>query len=262
MRAKLLSRKRHSALNIDSLIMAQRSLPKRLWYDFLRVLFRLLGVACFRIRVFGREHIPAAGGVLVVSNHQSHLDPILAGLGCDRRMNYVARDTLFGFPPFRWLINSLDAIPIDREGIGLGGIKESLRRLKAGEMLVIFPEGTRTKDGNVGELKPGFLALARRSKVPILPMAIDGAYDSWPKRNFLPGPAVIHIRYGPAIESRIGGPIRRRSPASRSGSADSLLPCFLGAKPAQGVRNHGCRIRPSKKRRKLHAALDLSVAGK
>ena len=71
------------------------------------------------------------------------------------------RDTLFGFPPFRWLINSLDAIPIDREGIGLGGIKESLRRLKAGEMLVIFPEGTRTKDGNVGELKPGFLALAQ-----------------------------------------------------------------------------------------------------
>ena len=179
--------------------MAQRSLPKRLWYDFLRVLFRLLGVACFRIRVFGREHIPSAGGVLVVSNHQSHLDPILAGLGCDRRMNYVARDTLFGFTPFRWLINSLNAIPIDREGIGLGGIKESLRRLKAGEMLVIFPEGTRTKDGNVGELKPGFLALARRSKVPILPMAIDGAYDSWPKRNSLPGPAVIHVRYGPAI---------------------------------------------------------------
>jgi 1-acyl-sn-glycerol-3-phosphate acyltransferase len=183
--------------------MAQRSLPKRLWYDFLRVLFRLLGVACFRIRVFGREHIPAAGGVLVVSNHQSHLDPILAGLGCDRRMNYVARDTLFGFTPFRWLINSLDAIPIDREGIGLGGIKESLRRLKAGEMLVIFPEGTRTKDGSVGELKPGFLALARRSKVPILPMAIDGAYDSWPKRNLLPGPAVIHVCYGPAINPEL-----------------------------------------------------------
>ena len=142
---------------------------------------------------------PESGGVLVVSNHQSHLDPILVGLACNRRLNYVARDTLFGFAPFRWLINSLDAIPIDREGMGLSGIKESLRRLKAGEMLLIFPEGTRTPDGNVGQLKPGFLALARRSKVPILPLAIEGGYESWPRRNLLPGPAVIHVRFGAAI---------------------------------------------------------------
>lgn len=175
--------------------MAQRSFPKRVWYDFLRVVFRLIGVAFFRVRVFDRQCIPKSGGALVVSNHQSHLDPILVGLSCDRRLNFVARDTLFGFPPFRWLIYSLDAIPIDREGIGLGGLKESLRRLKAGEMLLIFPEGTRTPDGDVGHLKPGFLALARRSKVPLLPVAIDGAFDSWPKRNLLPGLAVIHVRY-------------------------------------------------------------------
>ena len=179
--------------------MAQRSVAKRLWYDFLRVACRNVGVAVFRIRVFGREHIPAEGGVLVVSNHQSHLDPILVGLGCDRRMNYVARDTLFGFPPFRWLINSLDAIPIDREGSGLGGLKESLRRLKDGEMLVIFPEGTRTRDGDLGELKPGFTALARRAKVPLLPVAIDGAFESWPRDNLLPQPAMIHIRFGPPL---------------------------------------------------------------
>jgi 1-acyl-sn-glycerol-3-phosphate acyltransferase len=175
--------------------MAQRSLPKRLWYDFLRVVCRLLGVAFFRIRVFNRQHIPTAGGALVISNHQSHLDPILVGLAFDRRLNYVARDTLFGFAPFRWLIYSLDAIPIDREGIGLGGLKESLRRLRGGEMLLIFPEGTRTRDGNVGELKPGFLTLARRSKVPLLPIVVDGAFDSWPKWNMVPGLAVIHVRF-------------------------------------------------------------------
>ncbi len=175
--------------------MAQRSFSKRLWYDFLRVFFRLIGVAFFRIRVFNRQCVPHTGGALVVSNHQSHLDPILVGLSCDRRLNYVARQTLFGFPPFRWLINSLDAIPIDREGIGLAGLKESLRRLKGGEMLLIFPEGTRTRDGEVGELKPGFVALARRANVPLLPVAIDGGYDSWPKRNLLPGVAVIHVRF-------------------------------------------------------------------
>jgi 1-acyl-sn-glycerol-3-phosphate acyltransferase len=179
--------------------MAQRSLPKRLWYDFLRVVFRLIGVAFFRVRVFNRQYVPQSDGVLVVSNHQSHLDPILVGLACNRRLNYVARQTLFGFAPFRWLIYSLDAIPLDREGIGLGGLKESLRRLKSGEMLLIFPEGTRTPDGNVGLLKPGFLALARRSKVPLLPVAVDGSYDSWPKRNRLPGLAVIHIRFAQPI---------------------------------------------------------------
>ncbi len=176
--------------------MAQRSLPKRLWYDFLRVFFRAFGVAVCQTRVFGRQHIPVDGGVLVVSNHQSHLDPILVGLACNRRLNFVARDTLFGFAPFRWLINSLDAIPIDREGTGLGGLKESLRRLKAGEMLLIFPEGTRTRDGEVGQLKPGFLALARRAKVPLMPVGLDGSFDSWPRRNVLPQPAVIHIRVG------------------------------------------------------------------
>ena len=175
--------------------MARRSLSKRLWYDFLRVFFRVLGVAVCRIRVFGREHVPATGGALVVSNHQSHLDPILVGLSCDRRLNFVARDTLFGFAPFRWLIYSLDAIPIDREGIGLGGLKESLRRLKDGEMLLIFPEGTRTRDGEVGHLKPGFIALARRSKVPLLPIALDGAFDSFPRLSRFPLPAVIHTRF-------------------------------------------------------------------
>ena len=94
----------------------------------------------------------------MLSNHQSHLDPVLVGLASDQRLNYLARDTLFGFAPFRWLINSLDAIPIDREGLGLGGLKETLKRLKRGESVLMFPEGTRTRDGEVGRLRPGFCA--------------------------------------------------------------------------------------------------------
>src|SRR5690242_18294289 len=121
--------------------MAQRSLPKRLWYDFLRVVCRLVGIVAFSIRVRGRQHVPPDGGALVMSNHQSHLDPVLVGLASDRRLNYLARQTLFGFAPFRWLISSLDAIPLDREGLGLNGLKETLKRLKRGEMVLIFPEG-------------------------------------------------------------------------------------------------------------------------
>lgn len=178
----------------------QRSLAKRLWYNFLRFFFRMLGVLCFRIRCEGREHLPTSGGVLIVSNHQSHLDPVLVGLACDRRLNYLARETLFGFAPFRWLINSLDAIPIDREGLGMAGLKETLRRLKREEIVLIFPEGTRTRDGRLAPLKPGFSVLAKRTGVPVLPVAIEGAFDCWPRSRLLPGPGAIQIEFGRPIE--------------------------------------------------------------
>lgn len=180
--------------------MAQRSFAKRLWYGLLHITCRLLAVVLFRIRVSGRERLPAEGGALILSNHQSHFDPVLIGLACDRRLNYLARKTLFGFPPFRWLILSLDAIPIDRDGLGLEGLKETLRRLKRGEMVLIFPEGTRTRDGEVAPLKPGFSALAKRSKVWLAPVAIEGAYDAWPRRHLLPRVSTIHIQFGEPID--------------------------------------------------------------
>ena len=179
--------------------MGQRSLGKRLWYDFLHVVCRLVGVVVFRIRVTGREHLPRSGGALVLSNHQSHLDPVLIGLAGDRRMSFVARKSLFGFAPFRWLIDSLDAIPLDREGSGFGGLKETLRRLKREELVLIFPEGTRTRDGFLGEIKPGFCAIAHRAEVPLVPVAIDGAFDALPRTRDYPLPAVIHIAFGPPL---------------------------------------------------------------
>ena len=173
-----------------------RSPAKRLWYGFLHLACRLLATVLFRIRVRGREWLPREGGVLVLSNHQSHFDPVLIGLACDRRLNYLARESLFSFTPFRWLIESLDAIPIDREGLGLSGLKETLRRVKRGELVLIFPEGTRSRDGDIAPLKPGFSALASRAAVPLLPVAIEGAYDAWPRRQLLPGIATIHIQFG------------------------------------------------------------------
>jgi 1-acyl-sn-glycerol-3-phosphate acyltransferase len=177
----------------------QRTLAQRLGYDALRVLARLLGVGMFGLRAHGREHWPATGGGLVCANHQSYFDPPLVGLTCDRRMNYLARDTLFRVPGLAQLIWFLDAIPIDREGGGLAGLKETLRRLKAGELVLIFPEGTRTHDGEVAPLKPGFIAVARRSKVPLVPVGIDGAYQSWPRTAKLPRPTRLAVVIGPPI---------------------------------------------------------------
>jgi 1-acyl-sn-glycerol-3-phosphate acyltransferase len=179
--------------------MSQRSLFSRAWYRLLQRLLQLLAVVVYGVRHSGRQNIPASGGVLVVSNHQSHFDPPLVGIGIPRRMNYLARNTLFTFAPFGWLIHSVDAIPIDREGLGLGGIKESLRRLKRGEMVLIFPEGTRSGDGEIAPFHPGFTTLAVRSGAAILPVAVEGAFQAWPRWRKFPGAGRIRVCYGAAI---------------------------------------------------------------
>lgn len=177
----------------------QRSLPNRMWQAWLKYLARMIAIFACQLRCGGRELVPAAGGALMLSNHQSMLDPVLVGVSCNRRLNYVARKTLFKFAPFRWLINSVDAIPIDREGSGFGGLKETLKRLKRGEIVLLFPEGTRTPDGAVQAMKPGFIVIARRSQVPLIPVAVDGPYDAWPRQQKLPRPATINVQFGPAI---------------------------------------------------------------
>jgi 1-acyl-sn-glycerol-3-phosphate acyltransferase len=169
------------------------------WYELLRIPTKLVWSLGYWVRYSGQQNIPPEGGVVVVSNHQSHFDPPLVGAGCRRRMNYLARASLFGFAPFRWLIQSLDAIPLDIEGIGLSGIKETLRRLRRGEMVLMFPEGSRTWDGEVGPFRPGFTALAVRGRASILPVALEGAFDAWPRWRRLPRLGVMHVHYGAPI---------------------------------------------------------------
>ncbi|MCA9105496.1 MAG: 1-acyl-sn-glycerol-3-phosphate acyltransferase [Planctomycetales bacterium] len=172
---------------------------KRVGYGYLWLLSRVIGVSWFGLRTSGAALFPRQCGALVCSNHQSHFDPVLVGLVLPERLNYVARKTLFKFFLFRWLIEYLDAIPIDRDGMGLGGIKETLKRLGRSESVLIFPEGTRTADGEIGRLRPGFYAIARRSGKPIVPVAIDGAYQAWPKGQPLPGLSRIAICVGEPI---------------------------------------------------------------
>lgn len=169
---------------------------KRFSYSVARQLARVVSTACFCLRCHGRRHWPATGGVLVCANHQSFFDPVIVGLCCDRQLNYLARQTLFRWAPFRWLILWYDAIPIERDGLGIGGLKITLRRLRAGELVLLFPEGTRTRDGELGELRPGFCALARRAEVPIVPVGIDGAFQAWPKGQRYPRRQHVHVQIG------------------------------------------------------------------
>ncbi len=159
-----------------------------------------LAIIFLRLKRRGTGNWPDSElGGLVCSNHQSFMDPVLVGLAYPQRMNYLARQSLFEIPVLRFLMHSLDATPIQREGMGIGGIKETLRRLKRQEMVLMFPEGTRTPNGDLQDFKPGFLALVRRSKVPVIPVAIDGAFASWPRDRRLPRPAKVTVTVGPPI---------------------------------------------------------------
>ncbi len=181
----------------------KRSWPRRLAYSSVRAFSRLVGVLMFGLRVGGREHVPDEGGALVCSNHQSFLDPVLVGLSMDRRLNFLARKSLFQVPVLKQIILFMDAIPIDREGSGIEGLKETLKRLRRSEMVLIFPEGTRTNDGELSPLKPGFCSLARRGQTPLLPVAIDGAYQAWPRSAAWPRLSRIRVQVGPPIETEL-----------------------------------------------------------
>jgi 1-acyl-sn-glycerol-3-phosphate acyltransferase len=136
--------------------------------------------------------------VLLISNHLSYLDVFALGLLVPRRLNYVARSTLF-LPVLGALIRSVGGFPIQREGMGASGLKETLRRLRNGGIVVLFPEGTRSRNGDLGPIKPGIAALATRARVPIVPAGLAGTFEAWPRRRPWPWPYPIRVHYGPAI---------------------------------------------------------------
>ena len=106
-------------------------------------LFCLLRMIYFPITLYGRENIPARGSFIFASNHLSNLDPMLLGLCSGRRLSYMAKDSLFKNKIIGFILSLVDAFPINREGPDVRALRESLRRLKAGRPLVVFPAGTR-----------------------------------------------------------------------------------------------------------------------
>jgi 1-acyl-sn-glycerol-3-phosphate acyltransferase len=171
----------------------------RLWWSFWRIIARSILVLAFRGRVLGVKNVPRTGSVLLVSNHQSVMDPPLASLAFDRECQFMARETLFANRFFARLISSLNAFPVRRNTADMRAIKETLRRLKRGQMVLVFPEGTRTTDGRIGRLQPGVASIAKQARATVVPTLIEGAYTVWPRYAVLPRFARVIIKYGPPI---------------------------------------------------------------
>jgi 1-acyl-sn-glycerol-3-phosphate acyltransferase len=173
------------------------SLGSLFFYEAMRTFLQIAGMLLLGLRWRGTKNLPRTGGVLLVANHQSYLDPPIIGsvMGA-RHFDFLARAGLFDIRWLRPLIKALHALPVKENGGDPASIKEILRRLEQGRIVLIFPEGTRTRDGSIGEFKRGAALILRKSECPVLPIAIAGAHESWPrggKPRLFRGPVVVQV---------------------------------------------------------------------
>jgi 1-acyl-sn-glycerol-3-phosphate acyltransferase len=157
-------------------------------------LSRLVGRLFFRFRVIHRERMLQSGSVILAMNHQSYLDPPLAGITCDRAVYFLARRTLLDVPPLGWLLPKLNVIPVNQEGIDRSALKSLIRILKAGNAALVFPEGSRTLDGDLQLAEPGLGLVIAKTQAPVVPMRIFGAHEALPRGggfHFVPITIVI-----------------------------------------------------------------------
>ncbi len=169
------------------------------WFWFARWITRVFCILFFRLRTYGRDNVPRKGAFILVSNHQSYLDPIFCVAPLKRPSHFIARDTLFTNWFFGPLISSVNAIPVKLGRPDISAMRKVLDKLKKGGGVTIFPEGTRTDDGKISPFKPGLGLLARRGHATIVPVVIDGAFECWSRNKKLFTPGQIHVTYGKPI---------------------------------------------------------------
>lgn len=169
--------------------LSRKSLFQRVFYAVCWVGALITLKLLFGLRRYGMRNLPKRGAVLLISNHQSYLDPPVIGLCLHRQFHPIAREGLFEAPRFAWLIRMLNAIPL-REGgqADSAAMRQAIAALNAGEPVLVFPEGSRTENGEIGEFKRGVGLLLKRSACVVAPVAIDGAFEAWPRSRKRPKP--------------------------------------------------------------------------
>jgi 1-acyl-sn-glycerol-3-phosphate acyltransferase len=221
-----------------------------LLFDACRIACRVFLSTFYRVRPQHLDRVPHRGAVLIVANHQSFLDPPLVGCFMDfRHTDFIARGGLFKFKPFGWLIAALNSIPVGEGASETAAIKEALRRLGMGRAVILFPEGSRSPDGAMRPFKRGIAVLVKKAGCPVIPAAIEGVHDAWPRersRPFLLGKRIA-LRYGepiPHAELMADGPdaalrrLEREIDAMRLQLRAELRERTRGRFPPPGAGDH------------------------
>jgi 1-acyl-sn-glycerol-3-phosphate acyltransferase len=162
-------------------------------------LLQIFFLIWFRFRCFNKERVENLDGALLLINHQSFLDPLLVGATFNRPVSFLARDTLFKSPFIGWVLRNTYVMPVNREAASTASIRESVRRIQLGYLVGLFPEGTRSEDGVMGEVRPGFISIVRRIRQPIVPVGVAGAFDAYPRKAKFIWPTTIRVVYGEPI---------------------------------------------------------------
>jgi len=143
-------------------------------YSFFKTVFYYFFTVIFRFKIIGTEHIPAHGGVIIAANHISLWDPPVLGAACMRSIHFMAKEELFAIPGLKWIITKLKAFPVRRGAADRTAIRHAINLLKKGEILGVFPEGTRSTTGELGKPEAGIAMIALKAGVPIVPACIIG----------------------------------------------------------------------------------------
>ena len=152
----------------------------------------------FGFKIHGRSNVPRSGGVILAVNHQSYLDPVVVGCGLIRPVHFMGKTGLFrGL--LGVLVRRLNSFPVERGSADRRAVKEFVRRVRAGYPVMVFPEGTRSRDGRLGRIMPGVGGIAVRAGAPVVPTYIDGSFDAWSRHRKLPRRARVSITFGRPI---------------------------------------------------------------
>ena len=170
------------------------------FYSFACFLIGIFARIVFRLHIIGHENIPRAGGIIVASNHLSYLDIPLLGYSIGRDADYMAKKELFSIPGLGLLIRILGGFPVDRERLDKSTIREAIKRLKSGRVLVIYPEGTRSPNGRLQPAKPGVGMIVRMSGAKVIPVAVTGTDKALPRGSWMVRRAHITIEFGKPID--------------------------------------------------------------
>ena len=152
----------------------------------------------------GVHHIPKEGGVLLVSNHVSFLDPVIVGSAANREIHFMARSTAFDIPGIGKLISMYNAYPVNRGAPDLGALRKTISLLKAGNAVLMFPEGTRSVDGTLGKARDGACFIADRAGVPTIPVFHSGAEQMLPRSSRRLRRAKLMVTFGEPLELLTG----------------------------------------------------------
>lgn len=171
-----------------------------MFYSFVCFLIGLFARTIFRIRIIGWENIPRTGGVIIAANHLSYLDIPLLGYSIGRGANFMGKKELFSIPVLGSLLFMLGAIPVDRGKLDRQALREAVKSLKSGKVLVIYPEGTRSIDGSLQPGKSGVGMIVKMSKALVIPTAIINTDKALPPGRFIIKPVRVTIKFGRPID--------------------------------------------------------------